>query len=144
MAQITIYITDSFGIYVGSQEIDDHGRMPPGSVLTKPPKHTGSEVAHWSPGEGWEVLADRPPAPEPPPPPRRLLPKSVVQERAHTLNKLATILAVLRSAGQEINYARWFAPDWPKVFADDPGVLEILAYVGCTEAEIAEITAIEN
>lgn len=75
-------------------------------------------------------------------PPRRLIPKSVVQERAHTFGKLGAILAVLRSEGQEINYARWFAPDWPNVYFDDPAMLDLLAYVGCTEEQIETITAV--
>lgn len=90
-------------------------------------------------GQTWDgdVLSD----PAPPPPPRRRIAKSTVQERAHTLGKLAPILAVLRSQGQEISYARWFAPGWPNVYADDAGMLALLAAVGCTPAEIAEITA---
>ncbi len=79
-----------------------------------------------------------PPAPEPP---RRLIPKSVIQERVNDVGKLGAVMAVLRSEGQEINYARWFAPDWPNVYFDDPAMLTLLAAVGCTEGEIATITA---
>ena len=92
-------------------------------------------------GQLWDGQAASDPYVEPKPIPRRLIRKSVVQERAHTLGKLASILTVLRSPGQEISYARWFAPDWPNVYADDAGMLAILSAVGCTPEEIAEITA---
>lgn len=93
------------------------------------------------PGMLWDGATLSSPPPEPAPYVRRLILKSVVQERAHALGKLAPILAILRSEGQEINYARWFAPDWPRVYFDDPAMLALLEAVGCTEAQIAEITA---
>ena len=77
-----------------------------------------------------------PPAPSPP---RRLIEKSVVQERVNAIGKLDEVMAVLNS--QPIYFARWFAPDWPNVYFDDEGLLAILAAVGCTEAEIEAITA---
>lgn len=85
-----------------------------------------------------EFLAPPPlptqPAPEPA---RRSLPKSTVQERVNAIGKLGHVLAVLNS--QPIFFARWFAPDWPEVFADDEGLLAILVAVGCTPEEIAVI-----
>lgn len=78
--------------------------------------------------------------PEPEPEPvRRLIAKSVVQERMHAAGKLSAVLAALQS--QPIFFARWFAPDWPNVYFDDEGLLTVLAAIGCTEAEIAAITA---
>lgn len=77
----------------------------------------------------------------PEPVPRRLIPKSVVQERAHTAGKLAAVMTLLETPGNEIYKARWFAPDWPNVYFDDPQMLTMLAAVGCTAEEIAEITA---
>ena len=72
-------------------------------------------------------------------PPRRLIPKSVVQERVHLVGKLDLALAALNS--DAISFARWFAPDWPNVYFDDPGLLAILEAIGCTAEEIAAITA---
>lgn len=78
--------------------------------------------------------------PEPEPEPvRRLIAKSVVQERMHDAGKLSAALAALQS--QPIFFARWFAPDWPNVYFDDEGLLTVLGAIGCTEAEIAAITA---
>jgi hypothetical protein len=110
------------------------GDNPNGQVFVVP-----SETPAYG-GQLWDGQAASDPYVEPKPIPRRLIRKSVVQERAHTLGKLASILTVLRSPGQEISYARWFAPDWPNVYADDAGMLVILAAVGCKPEEIAEIT----
>jgi hypothetical protein len=64
MTAITVYLKDSQQIYVGSQQVDPFGRMPSGAVLTAPPELTGVQVARWI-GQGWEVLAERPPEPAP-------------------------------------------------------------------------------
>jgi hypothetical protein len=73
-------------------------------------------------------------------PPRRTLPKSLVQERVAAIGKLAAAMGELRSSGRELLYARWFASDKPSVYADDEGLLAVLAAAGCTGEEIAEIT----
>ena len=77
-----------------------------------------------------------PPAPTPP---RRLIKKSVVQERVNAIGKLGTVLAALNA--EPLYFARWFAPDWPNVYFDDPAMLALLSAVGCTQGEIATITA---
>ena len=73
------------------------------------------------------------------PPPRRLIAKSVVQERVNDLGKLGAAFAALNA--DPVSFGRWFAPDWPQVFADDEGLLTLLAAIGCTEEEIATVTA---
>ncbi len=74
-----------------------------------------------------------------PPEPRRLIAKSLVQERVNDIGKLGAVFAALQS--QPIFFGRWFAPDWPQVYADDEGLLAILQSVGCTPAQIAVVTA---
>lgn len=74
-----------------------------------------------------------------PPPERRLIKKSVIHERVNDAGKLDAALAALQS--NAILYARWFAPDWPEVYFDDPDMLTLLAYIGCTPEQIAQITA---
>lgn len=82
------------------------------------------------------------PDPEPEPAPRRLVPKSSIQERVNAAGKWDAAMALLMPGGvPTINYARWFAPDWPQVYADDENMLAILTAAGCTPEEIAEITA---
>lgn len=71
--------------------------------------------------------------------PRRLIAKSVVQERVDAVGKMDDALTALLS--QPLQFARWFAPDWPNVYADDEGLLMLLAAIGCTEGQIATITA---
>lgn len=76
---------------------------------------------------------------EPPIQPRRLIPKSVVQERMNDIGKLGAAFAALNSS--PIFFGRWFAPDWPNVYFDDEGLMQILSAIGCTEAEVAAVTA---
>ncbi|MCR5875178.1 hypothetical protein LRS10_13855 [Phenylobacterium sp. J426] len=85
-------------------------------------------------GETVEVHHDEAPEVE-----RRLIPKSVIQERVHAVGKLGAAFAVLQA--DPISFGRWFAPDWPNVYFDDEGLRAVLAEAGCTEAEIATITA---
>lgn len=73
------------------------------------------------------------------PPPRRLIPKSTVQERVAAVGKLDAVMAVLLS--QPLYFSRWFAPNHPNVYFDDEDMLAMLNAVGCTEAQIADITA---
>lgn len=95
-------------------------------------RFTEGEEAQWTADQ--EALASQPA-------PRRLIPKSVIHERVNDIGKLGAVLTALRAEGQEINYARWFSPDWPNVYFDDPAMLTLLSEVGCTEGEIATITA---
>ena len=72
-------------------------------------------------------------------PPRRLIPKSTVQERCAAIGKLDELMTALLA--NPLYFGRWFAPDWPEVYADDDGLLEMLNAVGCTPEQIAEVTA---
>lgn len=76
------------------------------------------------------------------PPPRRLIPKSVVQERVNAIGKWGAVIGALMPGGvPSIYYGRWFTPDHPNVFFDDADMLAMLNAVGCTSEEIAVITA---
>lgn len=70
---------------------------------------------------------------------RRLIAKSTVQERVNAVGKLGAAFAILQA--DPISFGRWFAPDWPNVYFDDPGLLAVLEAAGCTPEEIAAITA---
>ncbi len=72
-------------------------------------------------------------------PPRRLIPKSTVQERCAAIGKLDELITALLA--NPLYFGRWFASDWPRVYADDDGLLEMLTAVGCTPEQIAEVTA---
>jgi hypothetical protein len=87
----------------------------------------------------WAIIRVEEPDPEPGPPPRRLIRKSLVQERVNAIGKLGDAFAALNA--DPLAFGRWFAPDWPSVYADDEGLLEVLTGIGCTEEQIAAITA---
>ena len=70
---------------------------------------------------------------------RRLIPKSVVQERLNDLGRLGDAFALLQA--DPLNFGRWFAPNHPNVFADDEGLLAILDTLGLTAEQIAGVVA---
>ena len=82
---------------------------------------------------GYHELAD-PPTEDA----RRLIPKSVVQDRLIEAGKLTAVLNILRM--DDASYVRWFAPNHPNVYADDPSMLTVLTMV---DADIEAITAPE-
>lgn len=72
---------------------------------------------------------------------RRQLPKSLVWARIVDLGKAAAAKALLDQ--DAVAWGRWFAPDWPNVFADDQGLLDFLGAgaLGLTEEQISAVTA---
>lgn len=70
---------------------------------------------------------------------RRLIPKSVVQERLITLGKAIAADAALEA--DKVAKFRWFAPNHPNVYADDPGLLDFLAALLLTPEEVEVVTA---
>lgn len=88
----------------------------------------------------WQAAHEAATAP-PAEPPRRLIPKSVVQERLNDLGRLGDAFQILNA--DPLNFGRWFAPNHPNVYADDAGLLTILGpdALDLTAEEIAAITA---
>lgn len=117
------------------------------AVARWPAVITGEGVVEFEPGvvfagmlwDGTSLSSPQADEPGPPAPARRLVPKSVVQERVNALGKLTAAFQVLNA--DAASFGRWFAPDWPRVYADDPGLLAVLAQIGCTPGEIEAITA---
>lgn len=113
-------------------------------VYASVPADTGEHLFReaGSAGIGWTwdgAAFVSPPAPEQP---RRLIPKGVVQERVNAIGKWdAMIDAIMPDGRPSIFYARWFAPNHPNVYFDDPDLLAMLAAVGCTQAQIDAVTA---
>jgi len=62
-----VYKVDAQQIFIGAVKIDLLDALPIPCYTVAPPETTGSEVARWN-GSGWDVLVERPPAPEPLPP----------------------------------------------------------------------------
>lgn len=69
-----------------------------------------------------------------PPEPRRMLRKSLVQQRLIDAGLMDRAYLVLTS--QPAAFARWFAPDHPEVYADDSDALVMLAAIGADAASI--------
>lgn len=70
----------------------------------------------------------------PPTPPRRLVKKSVIIQRliaADLIGAARTALDADTSA-----YARWWAPDKPEIYFDDPDALALLQAIGADPAVI--------
>lgn len=64
----------------------------------------------------------------------RLVPKSLIIKRLHEAGKLAAASAAL-NANLYLR-ERWYAPDRPAVYADDPEALALLAAIGADPAVI--------
>ena len=73
------------------------------------------------------------------PPPRRLIAKALVETRLQSIGKLEAAQAAL--ASDPVKSLQWLTRAWENVYFDDPGLLAILTGIGCTDEEIAEITA---
>lgn len=65
---------------------------------------------------------------------RRKVRKSIVQARLIEAGKMDAAYAALTQMPAE--FARWFAPDRPEVYADDPAALMLLQAIGADPKEI--------
>lgn len=66
--------------------------------------------------------------PEPTPPPRQTVLKSLVQARIIEAGKMASAYAALTQ--NPVYFARWFAPDRPEVYCDDPDAILLVTALG--------------
>jgi len=77
-------------------------------------------------------------APPPVDPPRAMVAKSTVMQRLIDLDKMDQAYAMLTA--QPKFFARWFAPDHPSVYCDDP---DAMAFVTALELDPAAVLAAE-
>ena len=91
--------------------------------------------------DAYDALQPPPPPPPPLPVVRTLIRKSTLIRRCHEAGKLTAVMAILDHPSNAYAKARWWAPDWPEVFADDPEMVAMLEAVG---ADVAVITAPEE
>lgn len=130
---LTVCKIDEYGFFAGqTRQIGEADGCPQGWVRASAPTVPNGKFAIFN-GGAWAYVSEGPPAS------RRLIPKSVIQERANAIGKLGDLMTALLA--NPLYFGRWFAPDWPEVYADDEGLLEMLAAVGCTEAQIDAVTA---
>jgi hypothetical protein len=69
-----------------------------------------------------------------PPPPRPTVLKSVVQSRIIDAGKMGDAYAALTA--NPVYFARWFAPDHPVVYSDDPDAVGLVTALGLDPAVI--------
>lgn len=73
----------------------------------------------------------------PPPPERRLVMKSLIISRLIDAKKISAAKAALDSDASA--YARWWAPDRPSIYFDDPDAIALLKAIGADpDAILAE------
>jgi len=92
-------------------------RWPDAFVVKAPSEHV---LEWWVEGQTVTVVV--------PEPPRRMVRKSLVQQRLIDADKMDDAYALLTTMPSA--FARWFAPDRPEVYADDPDALALLAAIG--------------
>jgi hypothetical protein len=109
--------------------------------VAEPPAGEREASRSFTVGEDGTITAELAfePAPPAPPPPRRKLPKSTIHSRVNEIGRLGACFAIIQSSPDL--FGKWFAPDWPNVYCDDPGLLQVLEAAGCTADEIAQVTA---
>ncbi|TGT36208.1 hypothetical protein [Mesorhizobium sp. M8A.F.Ca.ET.165.01.1.1] len=100
--------------------VDDDYQPAPGEILFDD-YATAEELA--------EAFPDYSPIVE-----REKVRKSIVMQRLIDLNKMDQAYAML--AAQPKFFARWFAPDHPEVFADDPDAMAFVSALGLDPAVI--------
>lgn len=71
---------------------------------------------------------------------RRVVKKSTLIRRAHDAGVLSFIMTALDNPVNAYAKARWWSPDWPEVYFDDPDMVALLTAAG---ADVAAITAPE-
>lgn len=83
----------------------------------------------------YEDLKGSPIAPYvPAPPARQLVLKSVVQARIIAAGKMPAAYAALTA--NPVYFARWFAPDRPTVYCDDPDAVGLVQALGLNPTDI--------
>lgn len=101
-------------------------------------QHAPDALAHYSDADLARFGITRSEEPDPIPV-RRELTKSTLMQRLNAIGKLQLAFNALMS--EPLQFGLWFAPDWPNVYADDADLLTMLHAIGCTDAEIAQVTA---
>lgn len=115
---MTKYFVDKDGTYLGGFE----GAEPPaGAIEVQEAPEDARQI--WD-GLAWSAA----------PAVRRLILKSVVQARIIDAGKMSQAYAAL--TGNPIYFARWFAPDRPEVYSDDPDAVGLVRALGLDPAII--------
>jgi XkdW protein len=98
---------------------------------------SGPGIALWRlPGDPptEQQIADALSAIDSAPPPRRLVAKSLIISRLIEAGRIEAARAALEANASA--YARWWAPDKPAIYADDPEATALLQSIGADPAAI--------
>jgi hypothetical protein len=115
---MTKYFVDDNGDYLGGF---DGAEPPEGATEVQEPPQDARQT--WD-GSAWSTA----------PAARRMVLKSVVQARIIDAGKMPQAYAALTS--NPIYFARWFAPDRPEVYSDDPDAVGLIRALGLDPAVI--------
>jgi len=115
---MTRYFVDTDGVYLGGYD----GAEPPAGAIEVPDAPADASQI-WSNG-AWSELA----------PARQMIAKSTVQARIIAAGKMDAAYAAL--TGNSAYFARWFAPDHPAVYSDDPDAVALVQALGLDPATI--------
>jgi hypothetical protein len=67
---------------------------------------------------------------------RPLIRKSTAIRRAHEAGILTNVMSILDMPQNAYAKARWWAPDWPEVYCDDPEAVAVVQAAGGDPATI--------
>jgi hypothetical protein len=118
MGMTTRYFVDADGGYLGGF---DGAEPPSGAIEVQEAPQDARQV--WADG-AWSAA----------PAVRQLVLKSVVQARIIAAGKMGEAYAALTS--NPVYFARWFAPDRPEVYCDDPDAAGLVQGLGLDPAVI--------
>lgn len=90
--------------------------------------------ADWRAYQDWLAAGNTPDPADQPAAERRKVLKSTVVARLIATGKINAAFAALNA--NKAAFARWFSPDHPAVYADDPEALALLAAIGADPAVI--------
>ncbi|ESZ15596.1 hypothetical protein X735_01310 [Mesorhizobium sp. L2C085B000] len=117
---MTKFFVDADGVYLGGFDGENVDLPQNGVQVLEAP----ADARQLWDGKAWSA----------PPAERRMVPKSVVQARIIEAGKMSQAYAAL--AGNPIYFARWFAPDRPEVYSDDPDAVGLVRALGLDPAVI--------
>ncbi|TJW57453.1 MAG: hypothetical protein E5X59_01230 [Mesorhizobium sp.] len=109
---MTKYFVDGDGVYIGGFD----GAKPPNGAIEVPDAPQDASQT-WD-GHAWGAV----------PVVRQKVLKSVVQARIIEAGKMPEAYAALTQ--NPVYFARWFAPDRPEVYCDDPDAVSLLQALG--------------
>lgn len=115
---MTQYFVDGNGAYLGGYD----GADPPDGAIEVP--EAPADASQTWDGHAW---SDAPAV-------RQLVLKSIVQARIIEAGKMPQAYAALTS--NPVYFARWFAPDRPSVYCDDPDAMGLVQALGLDPAII--------